>query len=132
MINPSDQIIDVLDSARVNRLMFYYDRRFIELTYRAVLDREADPSGVDHFLRLLRDGESRREIVYKIATSDEAKSRGVSTDAFRHYPLWRRLQGVPFLGALIILVIGLIRIKAVVREFRRVQNAVYGVFQEYQ
>lgn len=126
------QVSSVLLSTEVDRLMCYYDKQFVELAYRIVLDREPDPSGVSHFLHKLRDGESRREILFLIVNSDEAKARGVTTDLFRSYMRWRKLQKIPFVGSLLLIFIGLLRIKSVIREFRRVQNAVFGIFQEYK
>jgi hypothetical protein len=47
------------------------DRQFVELAYRAVLGREADPGGLDHYARALASGERRINVLHALLTSDE-------------------------------------------------------------
>lgn len=114
----------------LERLMSYHDRQFVGLAYKLLLGRDPDPSGLDHYLNRLRDGENRREILFQVANSEEAQSRVDTADLFRSYSIWRKVQRVPVFGSLIILCVAIVRIKSVVREFRRIQNAVFGIFQE--
>jgi hypothetical protein len=114
----------------LDRLMYYHDKLFVSLAYKLLLGREPDPTGMEHYLDRLRGGEDRREISFLIAKSDEAQSRIDTSGLFNSYEIWRKVQRIPVVGSLILLCIAVVRIKSVVREFRRVQNAVFGIFQE--
>ena len=110
----------------LNRLMHYHDRQFVELTYRLLLGRPADDEGLGYYLACIRSGESRREIAFRIGDSAEAKAAGLNTDLFKLYRRWRRIERIPLLGSLILMIICLVRFRRLVREFRRIQNAVFG------
>jgi hypothetical protein len=108
--------------------MSYHDRQFVELAYRLILGRPADPDGLAHHLDRLRRGVSRREVAFGLGNSSEAKENGFDSRLFRSYRWWRRLERLPFIGTFMLLLICLVRFKVVVSEFRRVQNAVCGGF----
>jgi O-antigen chain-terminating methyltransferase len=110
----------------IDRLLLYHDRQFVELAYRLLLGREADPQGLRHYVQKLRRGDSRREVAYLIGTSAEGKEKGVNQRMFASYGRWRRLEKAPVLGGILLLAVLLFRVRHVVREFRRIQNAVYG------
>ena len=82
--------------------------------------------GLAHYLQCIRMGESRREVAFRIGNSAEARDRGFDTRLFSSYRTWRRIERIPILGTLSLIVICLVRFKRVVREFRRLQNAVFG------
>lgn len=106
--------------------MHYHDRQFVELAYQLVLGRAADEAGLVHHLENLRLGESRQEIVFRIADSEEGRSKGVDANLFRNYRRWRKIERVPVIGAIFLLLLCIARIRYVVREFRRLQNSAYG------
>lgn len=54
------------------------DANFVDLTYRLVLGRAADAPGGQSFVRMLNHGLPRATVVYEIASSVEARSRGFS------------------------------------------------------
>lgn len=110
----------------LDMLMAYHDRQFVELAYQLILGRPADDSGLAHHLQDLRSGESRREIAFRIATSEEASAKGFDRRLFDDYRRWRRLERIPVIGALLLILICMKRIRFLVREFRRVQNSAYG------
>ena len=56
-------------------LMTYEDQEFVGLAYRAVLGRAADPSGLAHYVDMLRHGAGKLEIVRILRTSDEGRAR---------------------------------------------------------
>lgn len=115
-----------LTSASLARLFRYHDRQFIELAYQLILRRDADEAGLENHLEALRLGESRKEIAYRIATSEEAQSKRVDVGVFKSYQRWRKLERIPVIGALFLVVLCLTRIRHIVREFRRLQNSAYG------
>jgi Domain of unknown function (DUF4214) len=51
---------------------FEGDRRFVRTAYRLLLNREADPKGLAHFLGELRGGLARLEVVRQLVNSPEA------------------------------------------------------------
>lgn len=112
--------------ADLNRLMLYHDRQFVELAYQIILGRPADESGLAHHVENLRVGESRREIIYRLANSDEARAKGFDRSILDGYRRWRRIEKIPVVGAIALLLICIARIRFLVREFRRVQNSAYG------
>ena len=96
------------------------------MTYSLILGRAADEEGLAHYLKCIRNGESRREVAFRIGNSAEAKDRGFDTRLFSSYRAWRRIERIPILGTLCLIVICLIRFRRVVKEFRRLQNAVFA------
>lgn len=110
----------------LNRLMLYHDRQFVEMAYSLILGRAADDEGLAHYLCCIRTGESRREVAFRIGNSAEARDRGFDIRLFKSYRIWRRIERLPMLGTLSLIIICLMRFKRVVREFRRIQNAVFG------
>ncbi len=48
---------------------------FVEDAYLEVLGRNVDPSGFTYFLRLMREGKTRAEILELLRSSDEAKAK---------------------------------------------------------
>lgn len=106
--------------------MQYHDRQFVELAYRLILGRPEDEDGLAHHLDCIRSGMSRREIAFRLGTSAEAREAGFNTELFKFYRWWRRIERVPLLGSFVLIIICLVRFKRIVREFRRIQNAVFG------
>ena len=54
------------------------DEAFVRAVYRMLLGREADESGLNHYLNFLRNGSRRVDILYSIANSDEARNRNAN------------------------------------------------------
>jgi len=51
------------------------DAEFIESAYREILGRNADLDGLNHYLRLLKDGLGRTSVLLSLVTSDEYRRR---------------------------------------------------------
>ena len=47
------------------------DTEFIKVLYRTFLGREAEPAGLDHWLRVLREGATRDSLAHDFAYSEE-------------------------------------------------------------
>jgi hypothetical protein len=52
-------------------------RQFVEHAYRSVLRREPDPDGLEHYLSVLMERGDKRAILQALASSDEARARGL-------------------------------------------------------
>jgi hypothetical protein len=57
----------------VDELLTLYDEAFVRSAYRTLLDRDADPSGLQHYLSQLRLGIAKQRIIAQIALSPEGK-----------------------------------------------------------
>src|SRR4051812_29861015 len=73
------------------------DDEFVRGAYVAILGREADPSGLNHYLTYLADGMPREEVLLELAKSAEHKAilAGGLPD-----PMSLRLPGDPSLDDL--------------------------------
>src|ERR1700728_3134955 len=65
-------------SYRLKDLFEYQDRDFIHAAYWSVLKRKADDGGFNNYLRLLRGGTSRTEILTALRDSPEGRSAKVT------------------------------------------------------
>lgn len=57
----------------ITKLKSFDDAAFVQEMYRAILQRDADPSGFSHNISALRSGASKIELIYNLSRSDEAK-----------------------------------------------------------
>jgi mannosyltransferase OCH1-like enzyme len=60
----------------VNDLLAFDDEVFIRLSFQRLLGRDPDLSALGNYLRRLRSGQDRRDIVRELARSDEARRHG--------------------------------------------------------
>lgn len=63
--NPTELVQEFMDS----------DEFFVREIYRGLLGREPDASGKDTYLRALRDGQSRADVVEALLASEEFRNR---------------------------------------------------------
>jgi FkbM family methyltransferase len=90
----------------VDQLLRFEGVDFVEAVYRTLLQRSSDPVGLKYYVRRLRAGKSKAQIIVAIALSNEAKQRGVALPglneliAARPQPRrgWRRLFSRPARG----------------------------------
>src|SRR5262245_47041446 len=61
------------------RLALTSDRAFVEQAYREILQREADQDGLGFYTGLLRDGNSRTQVLLSLVRSEEFTSRLASS-----------------------------------------------------
>lgn len=115
-----------IGTSSLKRLMQYHDRQFVELAYQLILGRAADEAGLAHHLESLRSGENRQEVAFRIVNSEEGHDRDIDPELFKGYRRWRRIERIPILGTIFLLLLCMARIRYIVREFRRLQNIAYG------
>lgn len=75
-----------------DRLLAVSDEAFVFLAYRGVLGRDPDDGGRDAYLRRLRAGERRLDLLGEMAASPEGRARGGAASAAHGTPLHRRVQ----------------------------------------
>lgn len=59
----------------VDELLTLYDEPFVRAAYRALLGREADPSGLDSYGARVRAGVPRERVLVELASSEEGRKR---------------------------------------------------------
>lgn len=97
-------------------LLAFRDDEFIHVAYRELLHREPDPSGLAHYLRLLRTGLlTRIEILVAIRFSQEGRQVGVRIPGLTRSYWTGRISKLPVIGYLVQVVYGVLRLPAVIR-----------------
>jgi FkbM family methyltransferase len=83
-------------------LLAYQDRVFVDCAYLTLLRRSPEPSGRDYYLRRLRDGVPKVQILSEIFESPEARLINVVVpglnDAIRRYRRKHKLVRLPLFG----------------------------------
>lgn len=105
------------DEYHVNELLKYHDKEFVRNAYRAVLKREADDSGYNHYLDSLRSGRYNKvDILAALRYSPEGEERSVRVRGLRLPSTLRRLYRLPALGYFIQLAVAFVRLPVLVRN----------------
>jgi len=87
------------DSYEPEELLKYHDGEFIQAAYLAILRRMPDPNGMEHFLRLMREGRySKKEILGILMASGEAKQYRVRIKGVRLHYWFAAIKRIPVLG----------------------------------
>jgi len=71
------------DHRDIDDLLLLDGDRFIRSAYRLILGRAADPSGLDHYLARLDQGDEKVNIILSLLSSSEAGVRGSQLSALR-------------------------------------------------
>jgi len=89
------------------------DETFVSTAYRAVLRREPEQEGIDHYLGMLRSGRlSKVEILAELRWSHEGKARSVHVDGLLAPYLLQKWRRKPVIGPVISWVQSLLRLGA--------------------
>lgn len=59
---------------KIREIIKLEDAEFVKEVYRELLEREADPIGLQHCVQHLRLGASKRDIIMGIMLTDEART----------------------------------------------------------
>ena len=117
--------LDDQDSKRrlhVRDLLAFEDVEFIWAAYSATLGRPPDEDGLGCYLRMLRDGASKIEILGRLRSSAEGMQRG-----FRIRGLWLlymldRICRLPVVGRIMLVATGVWNLPGYMRTNRRLIN----------
>jgi len=111
------------DHYHVRDLLQYHDRDFVWNAYRALLKREPDSEGLSAFLGKLRSGRFNKiDVLARLRFSPEGKRNQVTIDGLRMPATIRRLYGVPVIGYVIELVVGVARLPSLIRNQRQIES----------
>jgi len=101
-----DQLIDdtpltsVREATDLRTLLQHNDRRFVQCAYLTLLKREPDPNGFSFYVRRLRDGAPKMQILSEIYSSDEARATGTDLPGLRRAIRRQKLIRRPLIGIL--------------------------------
>jgi O-antigen chain-terminating methyltransferase len=104
----------------VNELLKYHDRDFVRNAYRAILLREPDAAGLDHYLESLRRGQAEKiDVLESLRDSTEGQRNSVQVDGLAWLLMMRKLTRVPGVGYIVEFVIALAGLPVLVRNQRQ-------------
>src|SRR5258706_11014389 len=78
----ADQVAHQLPQS-LSELLRYEDLEFVQMAYLAVLGRKADPAGLWHYLKSLRDGIGKLQIIWILHTSAEGRVHPARLEGLR-------------------------------------------------
>ncbi len=110
------------DHYHVNDLLKYHDRAFVQNAYRAILKRGPDAAGFNNFIEALRSGRLNKiDILARLRYSTEGRAKQVRIEGLFFPAGIRLLYGLPLLGYLLNLLVGLARLPKSIRNEQQFQ-----------
>jgi 2-polyprenyl-3-methyl-5-hydroxy-6-metoxy-1,4-benzoquinol methylase len=123
---PSIQLQPEFASQRnysVNDLLAYHDHVFVRNAYRAILEREPDEAGFARYLESLRSGRvNKLDVLASLRFSPEGQLRSVKVDGLNGTARFRKLYRVPIVGYLLELMVGIVRLPVLIKNFRALES----------
>jgi 2-polyprenyl-3-methyl-5-hydroxy-6-metoxy-1,4-benzoquinol methylase len=107
----------------VNDLLAYHDHIFVRNAYRAILEREPDEAGFARYLESLRSGRvNKLDVLASLRFSQEGQLRNVKVDGLNATARFRKLYRVPIVGYLLELLVGIVRLPVLIKNFRSLES----------
>ncbi len=99
----SDMALGIMDKSAVTieELFSYQDEDFICCSYNTLLGRSPDKEGLIHYLKKLRNGASKIEILNQLNSSKEGRARRISVLGLKELLSTHKLSKLPFVRFLI-------------------------------
>ena len=116
----------------VNDLLPYHDQSFILVAYQAVLRRTPDETGLKYFLKRLREGTSKIDILGWLRYSSEGKSAGAVITGLAVPFTLRKICRWPILGRLVQIIAALWNLPNLERNQRAFENLVFQLTEQAQ
>lgn len=107
-----------------------YDRNFVRAAYLAILRREPDLDGESHYLKQVRAGVGKDEILDDILKSGEAKNYKTVIRGLRLARIIRKICKIPFLGQIFFAILFLFDVKNHLQDLRALENHVIRIAEE--
>jgi SAM-dependent methyltransferase len=108
----------------LRNLLNLHDREFVAQAYRMVLGREPDLGGMDYYLRMLRDGRSKVELIGRLRLSREGRRRGVWVRGLLLPLAFHTAYRIPVLGYALRLPVALLRLPRILRNASQFEHHV--------
>ncbi|SDH63654.1 FkbM family methyltransferase [Paraburkholderia phenazinium] len=109
-----------------------YDRNFVRAAYLAILRREPDPDGERHYLKQVRAGVAKDEILDDILKSAEARNYKTSIRGLGAARVIRRACRIPVFGKLVFAILFLLDVTNHLQDLRALENHVIRIAEESQ
>lgn len=107
-----------LTRKEIENMLSLYGSDFICAVYRAILNREPDVTGLEHYSRMISSGASRVQIILDIMNSDEGKSKCKKSKIIILYKYIKKMTSLPIVGRIITICIFLWNIERFLVELR--------------
>ncbi|MET3119256.1 FkbM family methyltransferase [Undibacterium sp. GrIS 1.8] len=107
----------------------FYDSEFISAAYLAILKRSPDDEGGSYYLKRLRSGISKENILVQIMKSPEAKQNDIRIQGLKVYAIMNNILNIPFLGTLAAVLMFSLTVKSHMKNLRAFENYVYRINQ---
>lgn len=88
-------------ATNLDELLSYHDEHFIHKAYLTLLGRTPDLEGLSYYLRRIRSGISKLEILAQLSSSVEGKSRNTNIAGLNAAMKHARLLKVPLIGGIL-------------------------------
>lgn len=102
--------------------MHLYDEEFVRTAYAAILKRNPDNEGLNYYLKRIRSGISRENLLIQLLKSPEAKIYNTKISGLPGYKLTDRVFNIPFIGAVVSALFFLVTIKSHLKDLRALEN----------
>jgi 2-polyprenyl-3-methyl-5-hydroxy-6-metoxy-1,4-benzoquinol methylase len=110
------------DHYHVNDLLKYHDRAFVQNAYRAILKRGPDATGFNNFIDALRSGRFNKiDVLARLRYSAEGRAKQVHIEGLFLPASVRLLYGLPVLGYILNVLVGLARLPKSIRNEQQFQ-----------
>jgi len=124
-----EQRIEIKDSYHVNELLAFHDAEFVKNAYRAILRREPDHEGYEHYLTGLRNGKfSKIEILGRLRYSPEGRQKGVKIKGLLLPFGVKCLKKIPIVGYIAGTLVGIANLNTITRNMENFEAFVNTYF----
>lgn len=112
-------------AANLEELVRLWDEDFVDCAYKTLLGRRPDPAGLGHYLNLVRSGESKTSVLWRLCESGEGAKRRAELPGLRSAIQWYRRVNGPLTGWFWRLFREADRNSGLHRRVRRLENEVF-------
>lgn len=109
----------------LDEFLRFDDQAFVAAAYVGLLGRYPDVEGGEHYLRRVREGASKIEVLGRLRYSTEGKRLGAEVPGLRRRYAFHLATRVPVLGRLTAVLFILARLPELLAMVRRVEGSAY-------
>ena len=124
--NPKNRDMnEVIKASSLEELISLNDKKFVRCAYRTLLDREPDPEGMAYYLRRIRMGFSKVQVLWQIKNSAEGLLQECNIPGLKNALEKYRKSTIPLIGGLIGRLNGVEGDGPVERKLRVIENKIH-------
>lgn len=119
------------DRYMVTELLNFHDREFIDIAYRAVLNRLPDTGGFNSFLKQLQSGHlSKIEIIGRLRYSPEGRRKNTAISGLLLPFIIQSACKIPVIGYVLRILTGLFNLPAILANIQKTENTGFALHRE--